>query len=109
MSKGRRDMKRVLLVSAIICTLCVACGKSPTAQVDAPLKPDVALDLSTPDKALKSYWAVRDNIESNQRELSKRSVEQYRAIEQQLPRVISDDMTKDHQPKMGVIESFARD
>ena len=39
---------------------------------ETPTKAEAAPDVSTPDKALKSYWAVRDDIQSNFPALIKR-------------------------------------
>jgi hypothetical protein len=61
--------KEILILTGCI-LIASGCSKSdsPIAEkkVEAPPTP-IAIDLSTPDKALKSYWAVKDSVDLRQR------------------------------------------
>lgn len=102
-------MKYALIASALICVLFSACEKGPSVEINTPVRSEVALDISTPDKSLKSYWAVLDDMRSNYHELSKRLLSQYRSVEQRVPLVAAGGLTKDIQSGIGVFESFSRD
>jgi hypothetical protein len=58
-------------------------GGTSTARSSIPL------DLSTPDKALKSYWAVRDATRAEWAASPRGQQDQIRATERQMPAVVT--------------------
>lgn len=69
----------------------------------------LSLDLATPDKALKSYWGVRDRIRRDQQLLSEKYLQQYRDVERALSEVTESPLTKRLQFDLGILETYTRD
>ena len=69
----------------------------------------VTLDLDTPDKALKSYWAVRDSVEAKRADLFAQDLTRYRAAEVQIAAVTEGSLGKEFAANVGAVETFARD
>src|SRR6185437_11603511 len=97
-------IKTVSFVGVVCLTGLVACSKTDTPQVNS-FTAKVEIDLATPDKALKSYWAVRDSIRANEREVFTHTVqEKLRAAAGQLNAVSEGSLAKDFGYEAGVLE-----
>lgn len=70
---------------------------------------NVPVDLATPDKALKSYWAVRDSIRAKRSEMFAAAKEIYRASEVQMGAVSDAALAKTFATDLAEPETFSRD
>lgn len=118
------NMKRVVALSVVMCLAgLTACSKmdssAPGNKATMGSAPEtkatttkVQIDLGTPDKALKSYWAVRDSIRGKQIELSNQiNIEPYITAAEQLNSVTEGSLFKSLSPHIRnqTSEAFARD
>jgi hypothetical protein len=70
----------------------------------------VQIELGTPDKALKSYWAVRDSVRGKMRELGIQIKEQIKAAEAQMNAVAEGSLLEySNSRDAAPLETFARD
>ncbi|MCX7173762.1 MAG: hypothetical protein NT159_07530 [Proteobacteria bacterium] len=111
---GIMNTKRAVAVCVIMCLAgMTACTKTDSAApaTKSEITPTVQLDLATPDKAIKSYWAVRDSVRINLHARGSDVDAIFRAAEVQLGAVTEGALLKrlsnvpDPQPP----ETFGRD
>lgn len=103
------NWKLILQVIVISLTV-VGCNKAPeqvTTQ-HASSQP-VQVDMSTPDKAIKSYWSVRDAVRKSQDDIFRRSIESYRNASAQFEDVLTGELAKAWSTKPSSFETFERD
>lgn len=90
-------------------------GLSACSKTEAPLQAGrliqakVQVDLTTPDKALKSYWAVRDSVRAKHSELFSQGIAEYRSAEDQMSSVADGVLAKTFASDVLPIETFSRD
>ncbi len=111
-------MKRVIGLAGIVAIALsglAACSRTePSASVAKPqaeAAPKVQVDLSTPDRALKSYWAVRDAVSARNHEFVKsEAVVRANAEDKTQYLTVADEaLTKAFTEHANVLETFARD
>ena len=103
-------MKKFTICTAVLLATLTACSKTeplPSERKVSSVK--VNLDLSTPDKALKSYWAVRDSVRSKQVELFTQNKEGYQSAEAQMSEVADGALAKNFSFDIIPFETFSRD
>ncbi|MFZ6721719.1 hypothetical protein [Undibacterium sp. Ji49W] len=69
----------------------------------------VQLDMSTPDRALKSYWQVRDQIRTKDTLLQNARLQESIDQQKQLPDVATSALTANWKSKLWTPETFTRD
>lgn len=108
---GCMIFKILLFISAVV--LLSSCSKdSPTPPVVNAAKVDdtaVQIDVTTPDRAIKSYWALRDAIRAQQVELYRQALPGYRANETRLASVVDSVVGASIARREAVLETFSRD
>ncbi len=107
-SQESEVMKKIIPMLWITLAL-AACGQKVAVAPGSPPVATVKVDQATPDKALKSYWAVRDSIRENSRQLNKARLQEFQAGEKQLSEVVTGDLVEDWKSKMGETETYIRD
>jgi hypothetical protein len=92
----------------LLLILLAACdsGKQPASD-QAARAPTV--DTSTPDRTLKSYWAVRDYVLQRERLLAVNALPQYESAEHLLDTVASAPVAASERRRPPPIETFSRD
>ena len=103
-------MKKFTICTAVLLATLTACSKTeplPSERKVSSVK--VNLDLSTPDKALKSYWAVRDSVRSKQVELFTQNKEVYQSAAAQMSEVADGVLAKSFSFDISPLEIFSRD
>ena len=103
-------MKKFTICTAVLLATLTACSKTeplPSERKVSSVK--VNLDLSTPDKALKSYWAVRDSVRSKQVELFTQNKEVYQSAAAQMSEVADGALAKNFSFDIIPFETFSRD
>lgn len=103
-------MRKFTICIAVLLATLTACSKTeplPSERKVSSVK--VNLDLATPDKALKSYWAVRDSVRSKQVELFAQNKEGYQSAEAQMSEVADDALAKNFSFDIIPFETFSRD
>ena len=103
-------MKNFATVAVILLVGLSACSKteSPTPGMARP-DVNIPLDLSTPDKALKSYWAVRDSVRTKTNEVLTKERSSFEAAETQLAAVADGALVKEFLVRVRSPETFSRD
>jgi hypothetical protein len=105
-----KKMKKLALIVAVLVAGLSACSKTESPPSKAVVAPEnVQLDLATPDKALKSYWAVRDFVRAKQTELVERAKGDFRSAEKQMGEVADGALAKAFSADSLPPETFARD
>lgn len=103
------------LFSRRICLWIVPFLVSSCARVEGPARasksPTVSMtmDTSTPDKALKSYWAVRDMIRDKRHELAVENLARYQALDSAMDAVADGALREEFAAKANPPETFSRD
>ena len=103
-------MRKFTICIAVLLATLTACSKTeplPSERKVSSVK--VNLDLATPDKALKSYWAVRDSVRSKQVELFAQNKEGYQSAEAQMSEVADGALAKNFSFDIIPFETFSRD
>ena len=103
-------MRKFTICIAVLWATLTACSKTeplPSERKVSSVK--VNLDLSTPDKALKSYWAVRDSVRSKQVELFTQNKEVYQSAAAQMSEVADGVLAKSFSFDIIPLEIFSRD
>ena len=103
-------MKKFTICTAVLLATLTACSKTeplPSERKVSSVK--VNLDLATPDKALKSYWAVRDSVRSKQVELFTQNKEVYQSAAAQMSEVADGVLAKSFSFDIIPLEIFSRD
>lgn len=105
----------VSLMTLAVAVLGTACSpEEKAASTAAPAKqvapvPDVPVDLTTPDKALKSYWAVKDEVRRRNQMIWQERVPAFREAERRLADVLTATMLAGQQTTFEDPEQFSRD
>lgn len=101
---------RVAIVAAVCAAGLISCAKTDLPTTGAPevVRP-VQTDMTTPDKALKSFWAVRDAVRKTQADLFAKHLEEYRASQGQINAVAAGALAKTFAAEVDVPETFSRD
>jgi len=96
-----------------------ACGggteKPGAAKPEAAMSPvpaaaaAVQLDVSTPDRALKSYWALKDQVLRRSAEITNRVREERNRARDAMKPVVSDEVLGSYHYSPIELESFSRD
>ena len=103
-------MKKFTICTAVLLATLTACSKTePLLSERKVSSVKVNLDLSTPDKALKSYWAVRDSVRSKQVELFAQNKEVYQSAAAQMSEVADGVLAKSFSFDIIPLEIFSRD
>lgn len=103
-------MKKFTICAAVLLATLTACSKTappPSERKVASTK--VSLELATPDKALKSYWAVRDSVRAKQLELFAQNMEGFQLAETQMSEVADGALAKSFSLAITPAETFSRD
>ena len=103
-------MRKFIIYTAVLLVTLTACSKTeppPSERKTTSIK--VNLDLATPDKALKSYWAVRDSVRAKQFELFAQSKEDFQSAEAQMSAVSDGALAKSLSFDKNPIDTFSRD
>lgn len=103
-------MRNFTIGIAVILATLTACSKTelpPSEKKTASTK--VTLDLATPDKALKSYWAVRDSVRAKQIEIFAQSKDSFQSAEAQMSAVADGAIAKSFSFDITPIDTFSRD
>ncbi len=101
---------RLQICLAVALPLIVACDKA--REVNSPPKAKPAMvqtDVSTPDKAIKSYWAVRDSVRVGHEEVFRRSIGAYSDAESQMSSVTDGVLSKAFASNPPTSQTFGRD
>jgi hypothetical protein len=103
-------MKKSTICTAFILVGLTACSKTEPPSPDKKIaSAKVTLDLATPDKALKSYWAVRDSVRAKHNELYVQLKEGYESADAQISAVADGALAKSFAFDAAPIETFSRD
>lgn len=105
-------MKRSMSIVAAALIALSACSKTETAPEPgkSPIaSAKVTLDLSTPDKALKSYWAVRDSTHAKEFAVLSQATSQLAEAGAQLAEVAEGALAKEMVIRPGRSETYSRD
>ena len=106
-------MRFALSALASTLVLLASCSKeapTPPALSSAKVeRPEVQIDVTTPDRALKSYWALQDAIRAKHADIYRRAFPEYRASEKNPSSVVSGAVDAYFASKEQVFESFSRD
>lgn len=103
-------MRKFTICIAVLFVTLTACSKTePPASERKTTSIKVNLDLATPDKALKSYWAVRDSVRAKQVELLAQSKEGFQSAEAQMSAVADGSLAKSFSFDTAPIDAFSRD
>ena len=101
---------------ALAAAVLAGCGQStssapPSASTSTQPTPPakVQIDLSTPDKALKSYWAVKDSVRSAGVELISKLDSEMKPYKKQVNAVTSEAIANSFFGEDNVFETFSRD
>lgn len=101
-----------ILLSMTVLMLVVACGDSVTPPIKnaAANVPAPAVDVSTPDKALRSYWSTMDSVRAYRRQVYEESVPKLATVDAALNKVLAPPLMKVFAAsKDGAPETFSRD
>ncbi len=103
-------MKNLMFLAVILITSLSACSKIESSQPRVAIaSTSVQLDLDTPDKALKSYWAVRDSIRAKKHELYINTRSDFESIEKQIGDVAEGEIARNFSFSISPFETFTRD
>ncbi|MDR0274126.1 MAG: hypothetical protein LBI48_02060 [Burkholderiaceae bacterium] len=109
-------IKFVATAIALVAAFLAGCGQSTSSApssastVTQPTPPaKVQIDLSTPDKALKSYWAVKDSVRAVSVELISKFDSDMKPYRKQVNAVTSEAITNSFFVVDNVFETFSRD
>jgi hypothetical protein len=103
-------MRNFVKLAAILLIVLSACSKTETSVPEkTSANVNVPLDLSTPDKALKSYWAVRDSVRTKKSDLAIQARSSLEAAETQLAAVADGALAKEFSARFRQPETFSRD
>lgn len=105
-------MRLIGCVGVVMAVALVGCTKvqEQAARALDPQTQKVAIDASTPDRALKSYWAVRDAVRSRKREIFDRAaLPAMVAAEEVMESVATGDLRDAFAEKAARKFNFARD
>jgi hypothetical protein len=103
-------MRKFTICAVVLLVGLIACSKTePPPSQRKIAAANVTLDLATPDKALKSYWAVRDSVRAKQVELFAQSKEDFQSAEAQMSAVADGALAKSFSFDTIPIETFSRD
>lgn len=102
------NLKRAVAFIVVMCLSgLTACSKAGTSAPEAKAPTtNVHIELGTPDKALKSYWAVRDSVRSKMKELQIQYKEHVREAENQMNAVAEGSLFLSGDTPL---ETFSRD
>ena len=103
-------MRKFTICTAVLLVALTACSKTeplPSERKVSSVK--LNLDLATPDKAIKSYWAVRDSVRSKWFELFAHNKEGYQSVEAQMSEVADGALAKNLSFKIMPVETFSRE
>lgn len=103
-------MRKFIICTAVLLVTLAACSKTelpPSERKNTSIK--VNIDLATPDKALKSYWAVRDSVRAKQFELFTQSKEGFQSAEAKMSEVADEALSKSLSFDITPIDTFSRD
>lgn len=101
----------LVIVFAALCASCGGAGEGASAPI-ASAKPAAppAADLSTPDRGLRSYWALKDHVERTQRAIGGEVLAKMKAVRQPLGTVTIGEYARDlTEVSSSTLESFTRD
>ena len=100
--------KFTIYVAIIICL--IACTKTEPHQSEKSIpEVNLTIDLTTPDKALKSYWAVIDSVRLKRFELLEEIKDKLQSADKQLSVVADGAMVKSFSFGGATFEIFSRD
>ena len=106
----RGKMRKLTICTAVLLVTLTACSKTePPLPVNKVTLTKINLDLATPDKALKSYWAVRDSVRAKRAELFAQSKEGFQSAEAQMSEVADGALAKSFSFDTIPVETFLRD
>lgn len=87
----------------------VAGSSKIASKENTMVEAEVQIDLTTPDKALKSYWAVRDVVRKREHSLTQEGIPKFVELQAPLKQVTSGMIVKDFQYAPTEMEKFSRD
>lgn len=103
-------MRKFTICTAVLLATLTACSKTePPPSENKIAFTKVTLDLATPDRALKSYWAVRDSVRAKQLELLAQSKEGFQSAAAQMSAVADGALAKTFSINITPVETFSRD
>ena len=103
-------MRNFTICTAVILATLTACSKTdPPLSERIITSEKVNLDLATPDKALKSYWAVRDSVRAKQVEIFSQNKDRFQSAEAQMSAVADGAVAKSFSFDITSIDTFSRD
>lgn len=103
-------MRNFTICTAVILATLTACSKTdPPLSERIITSEKVNLDLATPDKALKSYWAVRDSVRAKQVEIFSQNKDRFQSAEAQMSAVADGAVAKSFSFDITPIDTFSRD
>lgn len=102
-------MKNFLKLATVVVAMLGACSKTGVTPPEKHAHLTISVDLSTPDRAIKSYWAVRDSVRSNQHEVITQAMDALARAEAQTIEVSEGALAKELVGRQYRLEMFARD
>jgi hypothetical protein len=103
-------MRKFTIYTAVLFVTLTACSKTEQPLLERKISSTkVTLDLATPDKAIKSYWAVRDSIRAKQVELFAQNKESFHSAEAQISAVADGSLAETFSFDITPVETFSRD
>lgn len=103
-------MKFKMILFFLIAPIMISCSDKSTLSInESTINTSVKIDTTTPDKALKSYWDVRDATRVGMIVHFRQSIGEYRNFEKQLANITTDSLIKNLQLNIGRVETFSRD
>lgn len=103
-------MKSKAYVIATIFTMCFAVGCSQKAGVEEKHEvTQIKIDKSTPDKAIKSYWAARDKVREERRNWYVSNLNTLQNMESTYSELVNGDVREGWKAGEEIAETFIRD
>ena len=103
-------MKNITVIGVIVLMGLIACSKTePPPSAEKHTTINVPLELATPDKALKTYWAVRDSVGVKLTEEYTMTADRAKVAQSQLGMVVDAPLLKSLTAFNLTPETFSRD
>lgn len=104
-------MRNLRMLAAIFFVSLISCSKNDPqiqSQKSAPVA-KVPVDTSTPDKTLKSYWAVSDLVRNKKYEIYRQFFEKFTGADADMSAVTINALAKESAVNPGPLDTFSRD
>lgn len=103
-----------MVVAVLLAAGLAACSKSEvsgnaSSSAEGPQASEVAVDLSTPDKALKSFWAMRDAVRHKQEDIFQQLKNKFKDAAAPLDKVVTEEIARSFSIRLTPFETFSRD